>query len=51
MEDMDGLADEGLTWRLSQAAEARHRADTIRPEPTPANWAKTAPPCRTICKA
>ena len=26
MEDMTGLADEGLTWRLSQAAEARHRA-------------------------
>ena len=27
VEDMSGLADEGLTWRLSQAAEARHRAD------------------------
>jgi DNA primase len=27
MEDMDGLPDEGLTWRLSQAAEARHRSD------------------------
>ncbi|MCV2873607.1 DNA primase [Defluviimonas sp. WL0050] len=26
MEDLTGLADEGLTWRLSQAAEARHRA-------------------------
>ncbi|MGB3314986.1 MAG: DNA primase [Albidovulum sp.] len=26
MEDMTGLADEGVTWRLSQAAEARHRA-------------------------
>ena len=25
--DLTGLADEGLTWRLSQAAEARHRAD------------------------
>ena len=24
--DMDGLADEGLTWRLGQAAEARSRA-------------------------
>ena len=27
VEDMSGLADEGLTWRLSQAADARHRAD------------------------
>jgi DNA primase len=27
MEDMGGLADEGVTWRLSRAAEARHRAD------------------------
>ena len=27
VEDMSGLADEGLTWRLSQAAAARHRAD------------------------
>ncbi|MBL9051130.1 MAG: DNA primase [Tabrizicola sp.] len=27
MEDMDGLPDEGLTWRLSQAAEARHRSE------------------------
>jgi DNA primase len=27
MEDMDGLPDEGLTWRLSQAADARHRSD------------------------
>ncbi len=26
MEDMAGLADEGLTWRLGQAAEARNRA-------------------------
>jgi DNA primase len=26
MEDLGGLADEGVTWRLSQAAEARHRA-------------------------
>ena len=24
---MPGLADEGLTWRLSKAAEARHKAD------------------------
>ena len=27
VEDLSGLADEGLTWRLSQAALARHRAD------------------------
>lgn len=27
MEDMEGLPDEGLTWRLSQAAEARHRSE------------------------
>ena len=27
MEDFDGLPDEGLTWRLSKAAEARHRSD------------------------
>ncbi len=27
MEDLAGLADEGLTWRLSQAVLARHRAD------------------------
>lgn len=27
MHDLTGLADEGLTWRLSQAAEARHRAE------------------------
>jgi DNA primase len=31
MEDMDGLPDEGLTWRLSQAAEARHRSDKSGP--------------------
>ncbi|MBL9046285.1 MAG: DNA primase [Tabrizicola sp.] len=31
MEDMDGLPDEGLTWRLSQAAEARHRSDRSGP--------------------
>lgn len=30
MEDMDGLPDEGLTWRLSQAAEARHRSEKGR---------------------
>ncbi|MFC7705383.1 DNA primase [Plastorhodobacter daqingensis] len=27
VEDLDGLVDEGLTWRLSQAAAARHRAE------------------------
>ena len=27
VEDLSGLADEGLTWRLSQAAAARHKAD------------------------
>jgi DNA primase len=27
VEDLSGIADEGLTWRLSQAAAARHRAD------------------------
>ncbi|MGV8985263.1 MAG: DNA primase [Cypionkella sp.] len=27
MEDLTGIADEGLTWRLAQAANARHRAD------------------------
>ncbi|WP_135450358.1 DNA primase [Tabrizicola caldifontis] len=27
MEDFDGLPDEGLTWRLSKAAEARHRSE------------------------
>ncbi len=26
MEDLSGLVDEGLTWRLGQAAEARNRA-------------------------
>ncbi|MCB2129209.1 MAG: DNA primase [Rhodobacteraceae bacterium] len=26
VEDLTGLVDEGLTWRLSQAVEARHRA-------------------------
>lgn len=30
MQDLTGLADEGLTWRLSQAAEARHRAGRSR---------------------
>ncbi|MCO6382821.1 DNA primase [Oceanicola sp. 502str15] len=28
MHQIDGLADEGLTWRLGQASEARHRATT-----------------------
>ena len=27
VEDLSGVADEGLTWRLYQAAAARHRAD------------------------
>ena len=27
VEDLSGLADEGLTWRLSQATEARNRAE------------------------
>lgn len=27
MEDLAGLADEGLTWRLAQASEARHQAE------------------------
>ena len=27
VEDLTGVADEGLTWRLAQAALARHRAD------------------------
>jgi DNA primase len=27
MQDIDGLADEGLTWRITQATEARHRSE------------------------
>ena len=27
VEDLGGLPDEGITWRLSKAAEARHRSD------------------------
>lgn len=27
MQDIDGLVDEGLTWRITQATEARHRAE------------------------
>ena len=27
VEDLEGVADEGLTWRLAQSAAARHRAD------------------------
>ena len=27
MQDIDHLVDEGLTWRLEQAAKARHRAE------------------------
>ncbi|MCU9850145.1 DNA primase [Defluviimonas sp. WL0024] len=34
MEDLTGLVDEGLTWRLSQAAEARHRADRSKLDDT-----------------
>lgn len=30
MADMDGLVDEGLTWRLAQAAAARQRAEASR---------------------
>ena len=30
MADMDGLVDEGLTWRLTQASAARHRAEAPR---------------------
>ncbi len=30
MEDMEGLVDEGVTWRLSQAAEARNRSAAPR---------------------
>ena len=30
MEDMTGLVDEGLTWRLGQAAQARNEADRTR---------------------
>ncbi len=30
MEDLGGLADEGLTWRLRQAAEARNAAERSR---------------------
>jgi len=32
MEDMIGLADEGVTWRLAQAARARHQADRSKLE-------------------
>jgi DNA primase len=32
MHDMQGLADEGVTWRLSQAAEARNRAQRPQDE-------------------
>jgi len=30
MADIEGLADEGVTWRLTHAAEARHRAERAR---------------------
>ncbi|MBD3677121.1 MAG: DNA primase [Rhodobacteraceae bacterium] len=32
MHDMDAVADEGLTWRLSQAADARNRAERSQTE-------------------
>lgn len=32
IEDVTGIADEGLTWRLGQAAEAMHRASRTRLE-------------------
>ena len=31
LQDMEGLPDEGLTWRLSQAAEARNRSERSGP--------------------
>ena len=34
MEDLEGLADEGVTWRLSQAAFARHRAGASKLDDT-----------------
>ncbi|MCK0102961.1 DNA primase [Pseudohalocynthiibacter sp. F2068] len=32
MQDLTGLADEGLTWRIGQAAEARNRAERAETE-------------------
>ncbi|MFB2530857.1 DNA primase [Paracoccus sp. p3-h83] len=32
--DLDGLPDEGLTWRLKQAAAARHRAERLADQDT-----------------
>ena len=32
VEDLSGLPDEGITWRLGRAAEARHRADRATKE-------------------
>ncbi|MFM2356242.1 MAG: hypothetical protein RLZZ528_1978 [Pseudomonadota bacterium] len=34
MEDLTGVADEGVTWRLAQSAEARHRADRSKLDDT-----------------
>jgi DNA primase len=34
VEDVDGLPDEGLTWRLSQAADALHRSARAMPTDT-----------------
>jgi DNA primase len=31
LEDIGGLPDEGLTWRLSQASDARHRSEKTGP--------------------
>jgi DNA primase len=31
VEDMTGLPDEGLTWRLAKAVEARHQSDRTGP--------------------
>ena len=30
MHDIEGIADEGVTWRLARAAEARHNAERSR---------------------
>ena len=53
MEDMDGLPDEGLTWRLSQAAEAR---PPVRHEPVARPTARDLGrgprrPVKTLCNA
>ncbi|MBX9874478.1 MAG: hypothetical protein K2X84_06450, partial [Beijerinckiaceae bacterium] len=30
MDDLGGIADEGVTWRLARAAEARRQAETAK---------------------